>query len=259
MTGQTISHYRLLEKLGQGGMGVVYKARDERLHRDVALKVLPHGALDDEAIRKRFHQEAIALAKLNHPNIEAVYEFGSERGVDFLVTEFVPGTTVAEMIEEAPLSEERASQFAMQIALALEEAHECGVVHCDLKPANIMVTPKGQIKILDFGLARILRVDETDSTLTATPLHGIAGTLPYMSPEQLNGEQIDERTDIYASGVVLYRMCAGRLPFEEKSAPALVGQLLCAPPAPPRGIRPELSASLERVILQCLEKQPDRR
>lgn len=259
MTGQTISHYRILEKLGEGGMGVVYKARDEQLHRDVALKVLPKGVLDDESTRRRFHQEAIALAKLNHPNIEAVYQFDSEHGVDFLVTEFVPGTTLAERLEGAPLPEESAAQLALQAVSALEEAHERGVVHCDLKPANIMVTPKGQVKILDFGLARILRVAETDSTLTAVPLNSIAGTLPYMSPEQLNGEHIDERTDIYAAGVVLYRMCAGRLPFEEKSAPALVGRILTATPAPPREIQPGISAALERVILRCLEKRPDRR
>lgn len=259
MTGQTISHYRVLEKLGEGGMGVVYKARDERLHRDVALKVLPRGVLDDQATRARFKQEAIALAKLNHPNIEAIYQFDSENGVDFLVTEFVPGTTLADRIEDAPLGDESASQFALQIAHALEEAHEHGVVHCDLKPANMMVTPKGRIKILDFGLARILRVGETDTTLTAVPLDSIAGTLPYMAPEQLNGGRIDERTDIYAAGVVLYRMCAGRLPFEGSNAASLVGRILNAPPVAPRKIQPKIPSTLERVILKCLEKQPERR
>jgi tetratricopeptide (TPR) repeat protein/tRNA A-37 threonylcarbamoyl transferase component Bud32 len=257
--GKTVSHYRILEKLGEGGMGVVYKARDERLHRDVALKVLPRGLLDDEDTRRRFRQEAIALAKLNHPNVEAVYQFDSDEGMDFLVTEFVPGTTLAEQIENAPLSTQSIAQYSLQIVSALEEAHDHGVVHCDLKPANIMVGPKGQVKILDFGIARILRVDEAETTLTAIPSDNVAGTLPYMAPEQLDGGQVDGRTDIYAAGVVLYKMCVGRLPFEEKSAPALICQILRAPPPPPRRARPDLPASLERVILRCLEKQPERR
>jgi len=161
MIGQTLGHYRILEKVAAGGMGVVYLARDEQLERDVAVKVLPSGTLSDDAARKHFRKEATALAKLNHPHIETVYDFGTQDGVDFLVMEYVPGKTLADRLARGALSEKEIIELAIQIASALEEAHDRGIVHRDLKPANIAVTAKGYAKILDFGLAKLLRpVDE---------------------------------------------------------------------------------------------------
>jgi tetratricopeptide (TPR) repeat protein len=257
--GQTISHYRLLEQLGQGGMGVVYRARDEQLHRDVALKVLPAGALQDESARARFHREAIALAKVSHANIEAVFEFGSHAGVDFLATELVPGHTLDKQLAGGPQPDSFVLDAGLQILAALEEAHDRHVIHCDLKPSNIMVTPKGQMKLLDFGLARILRVDEMDSTLTALHPHEIGGTLPYMAPEVLRGEPASERTDIYAAGVVLYEMSTGQRPFSGQSVTQLIGTILGKDPAHPAALNKTVPPELEAVILKCLEKDPARR
>src|SRR6266702_1660445 len=186
IAGKTISHYRVIEKLGAGGMGVVYRAHDMRLDRDVALKVLPAGRLAGEAARDRFHREALALAKLNHAHIGAIYDFDTQEGVDFLVMEYIPGTTLGEQLASGPLPESEVLRLGTQIVAALEEAHEQGIVHRDLKPGNIVVTPKGQAKVLDFGLAKLLRPASELSTaddLSSTALG--AGTLPYMAPEQL--------------------------------------------------------------------------
>src|SRR3989304_2263638 len=175
MIGRTLGHYRIVEKIGKGGMGEVYRARDEHLNRDVAVKVLPPGTLADDAARKRFHKEALALSKLNHPNIATVHDFDTEDGVDFLVMEHIAGVTLAEKLAGGPLPEQEVARLGTEVAAALEEAHEHGVVHRDLKPRNIKVTPKGQVKVLDFGLARLLKpFSETGSTesLTETPRPG---------------------------------------------------------------------------------------
>ena len=207
MEGRTLSHYRILEKIGAGGMGVVYRAHDERLDRDVALKVLPTGLLSDDAARRRFRKEALALSRLNHPNIETVFDFDTQEGVDFLVMEHIPGKTLAEKLAGGPLPEKEVAMLGAQIASALDGAHERGVVHRDLKPGNILVTPKGQAKVLDFGLAMLLRpAGEPSQAETVTQAHGAVGTLPYMAPEQLRGEQVDARSDIYAAGAVLFEM-----------------------------------------------------
>jgi serine/threonine protein kinase/tetratricopeptide (TPR) repeat protein len=256
--GQSISHYRILEKLGEGGMGVVYRARDEQLHRDVALKVLPPGTLQEEA-RARFHREAIALAKVSHPNIEAVFEFDSSNGIDFLATELVPGHTLDKQLSGGPQPDSFVLDSGLQIMAALEEAHERHVIHCDLKPSNIMVTPKGQMKLLDFGLARILRIEEMDSTLSALQSHEIGGTLPYMAPEVLRGEPAGERTDIYAAGVILYEMSTGQRPFFGQSVTQLIGTILSKDPARPAALNKTVPAELEAVILKCLEKDPAKR
>ncbi|MGH9864745.1 MAG: serine/threonine-protein kinase, partial [Candidatus Acidiferrales bacterium] len=191
MIGQTLGHYRIIEKIGAGGMGEVYRARDEQLDRDVALKVLPPGMLKDEKARRRFRNEALLLAKLNHPNIAIIHEFDTDEGADFLVMECVAGTSLAQKLETGPLPEKELLVFAMQVAQALEEAHERGIVHRDLKPGNIIITPKGWTKVLDFGIARLLRpAGDTDPTQSITGVHGGAGTLPYMSPEQLRGEAV---------------------------------------------------------------------
>ncbi len=259
MIGQTIGHYLITEKIGAGGMGIVYRARDQRLNRDVALKVLPPGKLGDDAPRKRFRKEALALAKLNHPNIGTVYDFDTQDDIDFLVMEYIPGETLGERLAKGTLPEKEWIAISLQIAAALEEAHEHGIVHQDLKPSNIMVTPKGQAKVLDFGLARLLDADGgAELTATLTQTDG-AGTLPYMAPEQLRGDAVDSRTDIFATGVVLYEMITGQRPFQEKQAPRLIQQILNEPPRPLQEWNRRISPQIESIILKALDKQPDLR
>jgi serine/threonine protein kinase/Flp pilus assembly protein TadD len=256
MIGQTLGHYRIFDKIGEGGMGVVYRAHDEQLDRDVAIKILPAGSLGDESARKRFRKEAFALARLNHPNIETVYEFDTQGEVDFLVLECLTGTTLAERIRRGPLTEKEVALLSAQVAEALQEAHERGIVHRDLKPRNIMVTPRGQAKVLDFGLAKFLEPESevsTTNTLSSTAV--AAGTLPYMSPEQLRTEPADARSDIYAMGAVLYEMVTGKLPFAGKVGSALIEDILHKPVLQPSRLRPDISARLEEIILKCLEKE----
>jgi serine/threonine-protein kinase len=259
MIGQTLGHYRILEKVGSGGMGVVYRARDEQLERDVALKVLPSGTLSNDASRRHFRKEALALAKLNHPNIETVYEFDTQDGMDFLVMEYVPGKTLADRLIGGALPEKEIIALGMQIAAALAEAHEHGIVHRDLKPANIALTEKGQAKVLDFGLAKLLRPRDETTADSLSRTHGAAGTLPYMSPEQLRGEQVDTRSDIYTIGAVLYEMATYRRAFGEPLASRLIDAVLHQAPVPPRALNPRISPELERIILKCLDKNPEQR
>jgi len=259
MIGQTLSHYRILEKVAAGGMGVVYRARDEQLDRDVALKVLPSGTLTDDTARRHFRKEALALAKLNHPNIETVYEFGTQDGTDFLVMEYVPGKTLADRLARGTLPEREVIALGMQIAGALEEAHERGIVHRDLKPANIAITAKGVAKVLDFGLAKLLHPVDEGTTEALTDSHVAAGTLPYMSPEQLKGEPIDARADIYTIGAVLYEMATGRRAFPENQTSRLIDAILHQPPVAPRALNSRISVELESIILKCLDKDPDQR
>jgi eukaryotic-like serine/threonine-protein kinase len=256
MIGQTLGHYRIFGKIGEGGMGVVYGAHDEQLDRDVAIKILPAGSLRDESARKRFRKEAFALARLNHPNIETVYEFDTQGGVDFLVLEFLTGTTLADRIKQGPLAEKEVAHLSTQIAEALQEAHERGIVHRDLTPRNIVVTLKGQAKVLDFGLAKFLEPESEVSTTDALSSTAVAaGTLPYMSPEQLRSKPADARSDIYAMGVVLYQMVTGKHPFAGKVGWALIEDILHKPPPQPSHLRPDISARLEEIILKCLEKE----
>jgi serine/threonine-protein kinase len=260
MIGQTVSRYHILQKLGAGGMGVVYRAHDERLDRDVALKVLPPGIFRDEAARKRFRKEALALSKLNHPNIATIHDFDTQDGVDFLVMEYITGTTLSHRLSSEAMSEKEVAAFGLQIATALEEAHERGIVHRDLKPSNILVTPKDQIKMLDFGLAVLLKPSVAgEATQSETEVGGISGTLPYMAPEQLLGKPVDTRSDIYAVGTILFEMVTGRRPFDEKLSTALCNEIIYKQPPRPGDIRHNLSARLEEVILKCLEKEPENR
>jgi serine/threonine protein kinase len=257
---QTLKHYRIFAKIGAGGMGEVYHARDERLERDVALKVLPAKALADDLARKRFRKEALALSKLNHPGIATIYDFDSDSGVDFLAMEYVVGDTLAQKIASGSLQEKEVVALGGQIADALEEAQEHGIVHRDLKPGNIMVTPKGRVKVLDFGLARLLHpVGDLASPDTMSETLGASGTLPYMAPEQLRGESLDPRSDIFSLGAVLYELATGRRPFSETLSSLLTQAILHHPPVPPRALSPRLSPELERIILKCLEKTPDLR
>jgi len=259
MIGQTLGHYRILEKVAAGGMGVVYLARDEQLERDVAVKVLPSGTLADEAARRHFRKEATALAKLNHPHIETVYDFGTQDGADFLVMEYVPGKTLAERLASGALPEKEILELGIQISSGLEEAHDCGIVHRDLKPANIAITAKGYAKILDFGLAKLLRSVEEGTTEFIADSRAAAGTLPYMPPEQLKGEGVDGRADIYTVGAVLYEMATARRAFREELASRLIDAILHQPAVSPRALNPRISRGLETIILKCLDKDPDRR
>src|SRR5215472_10664066 len=252
-----VARYLILEKIGAGGMGVVYRARDERLERDVALKVLPSGIFRDEAARKRFRKEALALSKLNHPNIGTIHDFDSQDGVDFLVMEIIIGTTLSHKLRNEELSEREVASLGLQIASALEEAHEHGIVHRDLKPSNIFVTAKSHIKILDFGLAVLLKPEEAqDLTLSDSDVTSISGTLTYMAPEQLLGKPVDVRIDVYALGTVLFEMATGSRPFDDKFATVLSNNIIYKQPPRPASLRANLSARLEEIILKCLEKDP---
>jgi tetratricopeptide (TPR) repeat protein/tRNA A-37 threonylcarbamoyl transferase component Bud32 len=260
MIGQTLGHYRIVERIGAGGMGEVYRAHDEHLGRDVAIKVLPAHALADESAHKRFRKEAEALSKLNHPNIATVFDFDTQGEVDFLAMEFVSGTSLAEMLRTGRLPEKEVCLLGMQIAAALQEAHEHGIIHRDLKPQNIMVTLKRQAKVLDFGLATLLRPQgPAELTATLVETKAIRGTLPYMAPEQLRGEPADARTDIWAAGAVLYEMATGERPFREQHDTRLADDILHKSPAPPMRINPDLSPRLEDIVLKCLDKEPDNR
>jgi tetratricopeptide (TPR) repeat protein/tRNA A-37 threonylcarbamoyl transferase component Bud32 len=257
MIGRTLGHYHILEEIGSGGMGIVYRARDSKLSRDVALKVLATGAPTDETTRRRFRKEALALSQLNHPNIATVYDFDSEGAVDWLVMELVAGNTLSQKLLFGAVAEQELTEIALQIAGALEEAHDRGIVHRDLKSSNIMVTPRGLVKILDFGLALLMPpVEDPGRTRTLSEIVGVAGTIPYMSPEQVLGDKIDVRSDLYSLGVVLYELVAGRRPYVETNEARLIDAILHRTPAPPRELNPAVSPRLEEIILKLLEKKP---
>lgn len=260
MVGHKFGHFEIVEKLGAGGMGVVYRARDHRLERDVAVKVLSPGTLADPAAAKRFLKEAHALSSLNHPNIATVYHFDTQDGVDFLVMEYVTGVTLDNKLMGGPLEEKQAVSFGLQLAEALGEAHQSGIIHSDLKPRNIMVTDKGRLKVLDFGLAKILATTRDPAVTQTRSDFGVpAGTLPYMAPEQLLGKAIDARADIYASGVVLYQLVTASLPFSDNAPPQLITAILKGTPPRPRVLNPRVSVALEKLILKALERDPARR
>ena len=260
VVGQRLSHYRVIEKIGAGGMGEVYRAHDEHLDRDAAIKILPPKTFTDQSARKRFHTEALTLSKLNHPGIATVYDFDSQEGVDFLVMEYVPGTTLSEKLAAGPMPEREVARLGTQLAEGLVAAHEQAVIHRDLKPGNLRLTPDGRLKILDFGLARLVQPVSGDAqTETVTQTRTIAGTVPYMAPEQLRGEKVDARSDIWAAGIVLYEMATGRLPFEGKTSPAVADQILHAQAASPQRLQPRLSSRLADIILKCLEKDAENR
>jgi len=258
--GQTLGHYCIVEKIGAGGMGEVYRARDEHLARDVAIKVLPHGSLTNESARRHFHKEALILSQLNHPNVATIHDFDTQEGVDFLVMEYIPGITMNEKVAAASLPEKEVLRLGVQLAEGLAAAHERGVVHRDLKPGNLRLGSDGRLKILDFGLAK-LKLPFTGSAVaeSLSETQSIAGTVSYMAPEQLLGGEIDERTDIHGAGFVLYEMATGQRPFFEVERSQLMGAILHRPPRPPTALNPRLSGELERIILKCLEKDPENR
>jgi serine/threonine protein kinase/tetratricopeptide (TPR) repeat protein len=263
MVGQTLGHYRIIDKIGAGGMGEVFRAHDERLDRDVAVKVIFSDVLGDEASRKQFRREALTLAKLNHPNIETVFEFDSQNGIDFLAMELIAGITLHEKLKQGTLAESDITRLGMQLAEGLAAAHDQGVIHRDLKPGNLMITQDGRLKILDFGLAKLLPSKHdfgvTQSISSNASTGTVSGTVPYMSPEQLRGEAVDARSDIYAAGAVLYEMATGQRPFPQTHAPTLMGAILHETPARPNSLNPRVAPGLESVIMKALEKEPARR
>ena len=260
MIGRTLGHYRILEQIGAGGMGVVFRAHDQRLERDVALKVLPPGTLHDDSARKRFRKEALALSKLNHPNIETVHDFDTEDGVDFLVMELIPGISLDQKLLAGPLPEKDVLKLGQQLAEALAAAHTESIIHRDLKPANLRVTPDGRLKVMDFGLAKLFReITETDVTASVTESQGVTGTLPYMTPEQLRGDKVDARSDVWAAGAVLYEMATGKRPFPGEHGPLLIDAILNREPKAPSAVNGKVSANLENILLKALDKDPNRR
>jgi serine/threonine-protein kinase len=255
-----LGRYRIVERLGRGGVGEVYRAEDPRLERVVALKVLREDVLRDEAAKRRFRLEARALSRLLHPNIATLFDFDTEDGVDFLVMEYVPGDTLAALLGAGPLPEPRARAIGLEVAEALQAAHEQGVVHRDLKPGNVIITPRGRAKVLDFGLAGFVHEAGAPPLTTTREDPGrFGGTLPYTAPEQLQGERADARTDLYALGVMLFEMVAGVRPFAADSPAALLYRILHEPAPALRVVRPGASPAIEHVVSVCLDKRPSRR
>jgi predicted Ser/Thr protein kinase len=266
LSNSIVSHYRVLDKVGDGGMGVVYRAEDTRLGRTVALKFLTRPYLRDASALERFEREARAASALNHPNICTLYDVGESPCGPFLAMEYLEGVSLRDKIDGKPMPLPELLHVAVQIAEGLEAAHAAGIVHRDIKPANVFLTTRGQVKILDFGLAKVnagrrseLAGQRTAATVEITSSGAALGTVAYMSPEQAKGEEIDARTDLFSFGVVLYEMSTGVRPFEGSTSAVVFDAILNKAPAPPTRLQPNMPAELSRIIEHALEKDRARR
>ncbi|HSP06333.1 MAG TPA: serine/threonine-protein kinase, partial [Acidobacteriota bacterium] len=264
MIGKILSHYRILQKLGAGGMGEVYLAEDMKLRRRVAIKIPPADIASDSDRMRRFVLEARAASALNHPNIASIYELGDAEGIPFIAMELIEGRTLQEAMSQGPFPEERILEIAIQTADALQEAHAQGIIHRDIKPANLMLNSKGQLKVLDFGLAKLRRTPSTLEKIepeedTATRTGVLLGTIHYLSPEQALGRNVDCRSDIFSFGTVLYQLATGEFPFSGDNMVQMIESILHSEPSRPRTRNPLISEKLEGIIMKCLEKDPARR
>jgi serine/threonine protein kinase/Flp pilus assembly protein TadD len=264
MIGKTLSHYKILDKLGAGGMGEVYRAEDSRLKREVALKVLPPEMAENPERLRRFQREAELVASLSHPGIVTIYSVEEAEGVHFLTMELVSGQTLGELVPPGGMQVDAFLDLAIPLAQALAAAHDKGVTHRDLKPANVMVTPEGQVKVLDFGLAKLRVADAADDetlmpTEALTQEGLVMGTIPYMAPEQLEGRLVDHRCDIFSIGILLHEMVTGERPFKGESSASLISAILRDSPRPISETRPDVPRQLDRVLQRCLQKDPERR
>ena len=254
-----IGNYRVLTKLGSGGMGTVYRAQDVRLDRQAALKLLPDASLFDKDTLLRFRNEARSASSLNHPNICTVYDAGEDNGIPYIAMELLDGQTLGEKIDGHPLPAETILRIGIEVCDALQCAHEKGIVHRDLKPSNIFITSRGDAKLLDFGVSKRLKVEATNASTVATTLTmqgQVVGTAPYMSPEQLQGRPVDARTDLFSLGAVFYEMATGLQAHRGDSTATILAEILRGEPRPVRLLNPEIPAELQRVIRKALEKDP---
>src|SRR5262245_697158 len=262
MTGQSLGSYQILSQLGAGGMGEVYRARDNRLDRTVALKILPGEVAADADRLRRFVREAKAASALNHPHVATIYEIGEAEGVNFIAMEYIEGRTLAAEINGRPLDAAKIIEIGIQIADALDEAHSKGITHRDIKPANLMLTARGQVKVLDSGLAKVgppAGQGDMSQFSTQTTPGAVIGTVAYMSPEQALGREVDHRTDIFSLGVALYEMATGQRPFRGTTASETIDLILHAQPEAIAHINEQAPAELERIVGKCLEKERERR